>query len=139
MSNKHPVDCVSEATHVVTVEDRRPFVVNHQCLCTNFMAPEKSYRTCWSMWHIAEVVPLNHVICFIELVKHAAFLLHREGVLNNLFAFREKLHAGSMLMWWMHHLEKCTGVFIKNAHLNMVHMHLPRPHFSMLTHACDFC
>ena len=43
MSNKHPAHCVSEATHVVTVEDRRPFVVNHQCLCTNFMAPEKSY------------------------------------------------------------------------------------------------
>ena len=42
MSNKHPAHCVSEATHVVTVEDRRPFVVNHQCLCTNFMVPEKS-------------------------------------------------------------------------------------------------
>ena len=105
--------------------------------CVQILWPRRS-RTCWSMWHIAEVVPLNHVIGFIVLVKHAAFLLHWEGILNNFFSFREKLHAGSMLMWWMHHLEKCTGVFIKNAHLNMVQMRLPPPPFSMLTQTCDF-
>ena len=97
MSNKHPVDCVSEATHVVTVEDRRPFVVNHQCLCTNFMAPEKS--------------------CVLEHVAHRR---------SRTFESRD---AGSMLKWWMHHLEKCTDVFIKNAHLNMVQMRLPPPPF----------
>ena len=106
--------------------------------CVQILWSRRS-RTCWSMWHIAEVVPLNHVICFIVLVKHAAFLLHWEGILNNWFAFREKLHAGSMLMWWMHHLEKCTGVFIQNAHLNMVQMCLPPPPFFNVDPDMWFC
>ena len=106
--------------------------------CVQILWSRRS-RACWSTWHIAEVVPLNHVICFIVLVKHAAFLLHWEGILNRLFSFLEKLHAGSMLMWWMHHLEKCTGVFIKNAHLNMVQMRLPPPPFFNVDPDMWFC
>ena len=96
------------------------------------MVPEKSYL----LEHVAHrrSRTFESYDCFIVLVKHVAFLLHGEGVVNNLFCFRGKLHEGSMLMWWMHHLEKCTGVFIKNAHLDIVQMRLtPPPHIPMLT------
>ena len=92
------------------------------------MVPEKSYL----LEHVAHrrSRTFESYDCFIVLVKHVAFLLHGEGVENHLLCFRGKLHEGSMLMWWMHHLEKCTGVFIKNAHLNLVQMRLPpRPLF----------
>ena len=36
-----------------------------------------------------------------------------------------ELYDWSSQMWWMHHLKKCTGVFIINAHFNVARMRLP--------------
>ena len=136
MSNKHPAHCVSEATHVVTVEDRRPFVVNHQCLCTNFMAPEKSYV----LEHVAhrrsrtfesrDLFYRAREACRISIAlrRHIeSFLLFPRKVTCGFYANVVDAPPG-----------KVYRCFHKTPISTWCKCAYPLPPFSMLTQTCDF-